>query len=67
MELMKVHTIPHLLSEDVGQICLAGDIDNLQCFVLNPLANGVFTQLDMLGCLRCYIIQPFDAGTIVVV
>ncbi len=63
----KMCAIPHLFSEDIRRICLAGDMVDLQCPVLNPLMNRIFMQLDMASRLQCHIVRPFDTGVIVIV
>ncbi len=67
MQPTKMRAIPHLFSKDICQICLTGNMEDLQCLVLNPFANQIFTRLNMTSHFRCHIIRPFDAGIIVIV
>ncbi len=65
-QLSKMHTIPHFFCEYISRICLAGNMNNLQRLVLNPLTNRIFSQLDMASSLQGHTMWPFDAGIIVI-
>jgi hypothetical protein len=67
MKAMKMDTIPHFFIKDVGRVCLAGNVLNRNCFVLNPFPNQIFTQLNVASRLRSHVVRPFDASFIVVV
>jgi hypothetical protein len=57
----------HFLCKDVRGIDLSSDMSNLKSFILHPFSNGVVTEFDMAGSLRCHVVRPLDARFIVVV
>jgi hypothetical protein len=63
----KTDTVPHFFSKDVGKVCLAGNVLNRNCCVLNPFPNQIFTQLNVASRLRSHVVRPLDASFIVVV
>ncbi len=67
MELAKVSTIAHFLSEIVSWIDLAHDVTNVKGLVLDPFMDGVFLELNVPGRFGCHIIRPFKAGLIVII
>ncbi len=63
----KMDTVPHFFSKDVGRVCLASNVLNRNCFVLNPFPNRIFMQLNVASRLRSHVVRPLDASFIVIV
>ncbi len=59
--------IAHFFSEDVSWICLASNMLIRYSLVLNPFANEVFVQFNVLSRSGGHVVQPPDAGFIVIV
>ncbi len=66
-EAVGMNAVPHFFSENVCRICLASDMLDGYCFVLNPFVNGVFAQFNVPSCLRYHVGGPLDTGFIVIV
>ena len=58
--------VTHFLGEDVADIVLARDVKDFEGFVLNPLAHGVLSELDMASGLQCHVVGPEDTGVVVI-
>ncbi len=59
--------IAHFLSEDVGRIDFPGHMLNLESFFLDPLADRVLTEFNVLRHFGGHFIGPPDPCIIVVV
>jgi hypothetical protein len=43
-----MNAIAHFFGENVGGVCLPGDVSDRNCLFLNLLANGVFAELNVM-------------------
>ena len=63
----EVAVILHFLGENVTWIAFAGDMKNLESFAMNPLANLIFSEFDVVNTFRDEIVGPVNTRLIVVV
>jgi hypothetical protein len=66
-EATEINTVSHFFSEDVGRICLAGDVLSRNGPVLNLFTDRIFTQFDVSSRLRGHVVGPLNTGFIVIV
>jgi hypothetical protein len=59
--------IVHFFSEDVGGVCLPGDVLDRNPLILNPFANGVFAELNVMRRFCGHVVGPSNTGIVVVV
>jgi hypothetical protein len=66
-EVAEMNAVSHFFSENVCRICLAGNMLDGYCLVLNPFANRVLVQFNVPSHLRSHVVGPLDAGFIAIV
>ena len=64
---MEVSAITRFLSKDIGRIDFPGHMLNLESFVLDPHADRVLTEFNVLRRFGGRVIVPLDSCIIVVV
>jgi hypothetical protein len=55
-------TIAHFLGENTRRIDFTGNMFHGNSVVLDPLANRVLTELNVMSGFRGHVVQPFNAG-----
>jgi hypothetical protein len=67
LEVTKVCTVAHFLSENVGGIAFAIDVGDGDASDFDPLPSHIFPKFNMMIALCGQIVAPFDTSVVVIV